>query len=643
MAQSMELADKISGKKRHLSGRLSSILLHNSPSVAVKTFKSPDKNSSFLLSQLMSSPTTPSSSRKTPRKSSSTTPAKSITESPSMNTRSKSPAVALGFARPKALFQESPLKHGPDSAKKSQRQIGSGKKSQSFGFSSAVPSSPVVVDTPKKVISPVIQSPSQNTRSKVTCTPTRQSVRAALFVKSPEAKSCKQIVCTSFEHGSLNSEGAQKSSRQLVRRKSIVVSDNAIIQDPEKEQVPTSSGKFVVEGCSNVSKAAGQQSEIKLQWDGKSNEVCGISFSSEQVRTLKTQASKAGVSKTPSPLTKKKKRKLSTPSPSEKQIRKTPSSLDKWPRKKRGSDLSSPKSVVYSKGTDSGSKSLKSLFKKVDEKEENMEVENETIFSDLSQDVKSSQESTSSILPRKRSLHLSPENISTIFSPSKRRRILDNQHIDENSEVNTLLCRGQGKSSMAKLQGKENPRLSYCLHSRILSRKASEASGASEGFPTGSQSSWNVNSQQSLGSLSQTSWGTDDYLSSTNDDVFVNLSQNKLEEEEMDARSDSPVFGSSRKKKLEMKPDNTDGSVSKDSLSKMESVVEKASSSGTKYSPNVSAKSLMHLMNSPLLKSPVSRKGAQSLTSPKLDKDSLNVRRKKMSDKSSRRSLNLHK
>lgn len=100
----VDLGDRIAGRTRDNSGTLNSIL--KKPPCQSALFKSPDRNSSFLLSQLMGSPTPHKRGSKTPGKG---TPKKVTAESPSMNTRSRSPSVSKGF--PKALFQELSLIH----------------------------------------------------------------------------------------------------------------------------------------------------------------------------------------------------------------------------------------------------------------------------------------------------------------------------------------------------------------------------------------------------------------------------------------------------------------------------------------------------------------------------------------------------
>ncbi|KAK3098359.1 hypothetical protein FSP39_018754 [Pinctada imbricata] len=620
LAHSLQIADKISGRKRQLSGRLSSILLHNSPAVSKVELKSPDKNSSFLLSQLMGSPTTPNS-RKTPKKARGTTPAKLVGESPSMHTRSKSPA-AFSVGKPKALFQDSPMKQFKEPEEKSHRAVGgSAKKSQVFGFPSI--SSPQTV-TPRKTLVPDLQSPSQNTRSKVSSTPTRQSVRAALFCKSPELKYSNHKI----EKG--NIESPSRSNKQpFTKRKSAVVSDEAILKDQDSEFY-----SFQLINPSEENHAlVSEQENTQVSWLNEKGEECRISFTEAQNPPLV----KGNTPKTPSSMKGKKTR--------------TPTSLDKWPRIKS----------VRNSSEKSKSNLSKSLFRNVaDESSININSQNNNIFSELSQNQNSSQLSQDSVcsVSKKRGLQLSPESNLTSFSPSKRQKCSDSGYPSSSDSRASMVCD----------QSKVNTRLSYCLHSRILSRKMSSIA-SSEGFSTvnsqniGSQpsvSTLSQTSQPSIGSLSQTSWRSEDCFSATNDEVFINNSQfdqtNNSQSDQIDnvqadendkfftERSESPIFGSSRKRKYIASPENNvtenNTEVTNPAQDDVINSTSKVSPSSRKFSPNVSAKSLMHLMNSPLLKSPHDL--GRKLSNP-ISPDNLNIRRRRISGRSSRRSLNLQK
>lgn len=144
-------------------------------------FKSPDKNSSFLLSQLGASP---SPAKVTPRKITKT-PIK-VLDSPCHNTRSKvCKSPSDGLQRYPVSGRKSPSSH----------YIQRSHCIQTLAAESRGSTGPLMSETTPKKSSAVssvpfgLDSPSQNTRQKVAQTPTRRSVRAVLFSKSPEAKS----------------------------------------------------------------------------------------------------------------------------------------------------------------------------------------------------------------------------------------------------------------------------------------------------------------------------------------------------------------------------------------------------------------------------------------------------------------------
>jgi hypothetical protein len=254
-------------------------------------------------------------------------------------------------------------------------------------------------------------------------------------------------------------------------------------------------------------------------------------------------------------------------------------------------------------------------------------------------------------LSRKRNLIPSPEKC--ISSPNKRQRI--------------------------SLKGDdiESPKMelpvSFSLHSHILTRNFSNSSEgvlSSQGFDTSFMNS--QGSAYSKDILSVTSTESMDYFSVSNDEVFLSpskrtrtssqLSQSqdigvehaKLVDlsENSNIRSDLPVFGSSKENKSNLqnrlKSQETDNlQYNEETVSTIKSPCTKivqsddgstiVSPSTRKYSPSVSAKSLCHLISSPILNSPAMKESKED-GSPKIDQDSLNIRRKKMSGRI-RRSL----
>jgi hypothetical protein len=525
----IDSVENIADRTRHNSGKLNSIL--RKPPSQSSILKSPDRNSSFLLSQLKGSPTPQKAGFKTPGK---VTPRKVVTESPSTNTRSKSPFVSKGF--PKALFQESPSCRG--------------RRSKIVRHSPKLPSSGGKEDgrnsqfskTPKKSTCELVTgSHSQNTRSKSLTTPTRKSVRAILFGKSPEAKA--------GEEKKLRKDQKTPSKSSLRARRSIlsntpVKGEKAINADESAGTEKNLTGK-VADDEGNAGDTAKTSVNDGLKDDNKSPDKSG----------------------TPSPKIQRKIR--------------TPSSLNHWQRRKRGRDesMQSPK-----------------LLTRIDTKEtqnrcsREIEVDNDIIFASLSQEE-------GHVSCRKRGLNIM-EDESVIFSPNKRKRTV--QHSDQGTF-----------------------RTSYTLINKIThennSLLNSFASGNSEGFDT-----TDLTDSQCSYRMSQASTSSVDF-SVNNDEVFwlQNQSQDKGAVSEHDTNTantcTSPVFQSGKKTR-------------KMKLSDVEGNSGQKASPEKKYSPNVSARSLLHLMHSPLLNSDKVEK------SPKVNKNAAIVGQQRPR---SRRSLNL--
>lgn len=499
-----DLGDRIAGRTRDNTGTLNSIL--KKPQCQSALFKSPDRNSSFLLSQLMGSPTPHKRGSKTPGKG---TPQKVIAESPSMNTRSRSPSVSKGF--PKALFQESPscrkshskiVRHSP----KQKEYVGKDEE-KAVSFS----------NTPRKSSGVLVaESPSQNTRSKSLVTPTRKSVRAILFGKSPEGKP---------------GEESRTPSKSTPRARRLILS-----KTPVKGQ-----------------KSAQQNTDEGDQLAEKLNDE-------EKDVSRAAAKSAAVVDETQDVNSKKSPEKCKTPSPKIQRKIRTPSSLNHWQRRKRGRDESLVSPKVLAKRFRASQDSQESVSSELNNCE--LEGDNNMIFASLSQD-------NGQINKKKRALDIT-EDSSLIFSPSKRKRTM------KHSEQRVL-------------------RTSYCLHNRISSERlismGSFASGTSEGFDTtdlqaSQSSSLGFHSQTSR--LSQASTSSVE-LSNTNDDVFLSQIQDQGTKEP--GVGDSPAFGLGKNTRKQEVSATESGSSSG----------QKVSPTGRKYSPNVTAKSLMHLMNSPLL------------------------------------------
>lgn len=545
LTQYFQLADRIAGRKRQASGsddNKPAKLLKLEPS---SQFKSPDKNSSFLLSQLVASP---SPAKTTPRKR-NMTPQK-LLGSPSQYTRSKlgmSPSIDLyrspsrrqKIASPAPHVMESPItrRHSP--------RILVADSDVKDG-----PKSPVA--TPEK--SPVcgvvpfgLDSPSQNTRQKISQTPTRRSVRAALFAKSP---------ATSRRESPFRGTA---SPRTLLQKFGSPLKNAQELGNNTKcstGQVDGTNLKLSSSHIDNVN----DQNEIHGQTirplRGKvAQQVCFNNFETEQMsdhpQTVKT--------------------------PPGKKMTKTPDSFDKWHRRKPRMSQNSPSTNKIA-----------------------METKIDKIHGirDIVNDNKVNMDDSLSARNRgmsrnKRSLVLSPDK--TLNPSNKRRRTL--------------------KSEL--------------------------------GFSTGSQG-FDVSSFDELSQMSTAS--SLDYFSSTNDDVFLSQNNELMDfestenenrssgclknnsilknkafdrlqiqsdnvpvlESSQPERSDSPIFGCSKAIRTRNRSGNFEilNTVSNVGSFQCGASIEQNSpkpvrhSPGTKkFSPNVSAKSLMHLIQSPLLKS----------------------------------------
>ncbi|KAJ8304455.1 hypothetical protein KUTeg_018038 [Tegillarca granosa] len=698
LTKSFQLADRIAGRQRNTSGNKSLSSLSQS---LLSQFKSPDKNSSFLLSQLMGSPTPP---KNTPRKNQGTplkvaeSPSVSMPESPGFSLLRLRDSPALNTRRNKMgnLFDgngdrecsgkgtKTPRKPelsvsknlflSPEQTSRSElspnrnsvhKKIDNSTPSKTKSVSKNLFLSPSqntrskVMSTPTKsslfdnmdtlnsnnerntpiktesqVSKNLYLSPSQNTRSKVTSTPTRSSVRAILFMKSPEPKMPSQPL----EDTSTATYFDRKNSPVI--KKSNIVNDSEAIMNTNKVKSVTPSN-FENEGL------------IKCSWVDKDGSIKTISVKGDKMPDVSKSMSFDSTNKTPSP---RKRVKLDASSPCSQNNSpcqthvKTPTSLNHWPRRKHvnlGNTNDSKLGAVACSVNSTEDRDRVSW--EISRKQYNTEQNEETFGSLQASDLDVTQ---TRMLSRKRSLALSPESVS---SPSKRKR----SHLLQ---------------SVVNEEQKHLP-LSYCLHSRIMSRQSSVFSDtefSSQGFDTSLFHS-SQNSTDSLGiSLSQKSTGSTDYFSLSNDEVFLSQAgdQNQRGKILKDlqtvsspnaGRSGSPVFGSGRKIKkhptarfsmgqafevgpedVEMVSMETNSNTSENREASNQT--QKFSPSGRKYSPNVSAKSLIHLMNSPLLKSPMCGGeiiGKTDANSPRIDQDSLNVRRKKMQGKTSRRSLKL--
>ena len=610
----------------------------------------------------------PQSIRKTPGKKIS-----QCRQSPSQNTPSKT--QSKGLSSQKSLFKEK-------SPKRSIKKLSFTPVKNSSSQDTVIPDSPclntrshtpskiLILNTPSKspsVNTSLLLSPSQSTRSKVTATPTRHSVKAKLFFKSPEQK--------------LNSNTQAK-----------IASPNKTMQRKRSLNLDE---KDVLENKTLILKVQNQTASKTCL--ANQNEVENVKYEGSYQQTEKT------------------------PSPTKKLIIKTPNSIDSWPRKKKWTKIkygsntkkrSNDQECVEEDGSVRGSNVSSSDDEFAVRINDQIDLD-ERLEPDIDKNIEvSSSDKNVPNKPRissKRSLTLSPDEKIHESSP-KRRRCLplsnvnragnngrslpvdevksgsnDNNIVPKLSRKRNLILSPEkcisspNKRQRISLKGDdiESPKMelpvSFSLHSHILTRNFSNSSEgvlSSQGFDTSFMNS--QGSAYSKDILSVTSTESMDYFSVSNDEVFLSpskrtrtssqLSQSqdigvehaKLVDlsENSNIRSDLPVFGSSKENKSNLqnrlKSQETDNlQYNEETVSTIKSPCTKivqsddgstiVSPSTRKYSPSVSAKSLCHLISSPILNSPAMKESKED-GSPKIDQDSLNIRRKKMSGRI-RRSL----
>ena len=604
------------------------------------------------------------------------TPGKKITQcrqSPSQNTRSKTPSK--GLSSHKSLFKEKSPKRSIKKlsftpVKNSSSQDTIIPDSPCLNTRSHTPSKILILNTPSKspsVNTSLLLSPSQSTRSKVTATPTRHSVKAKLFFKSPEQK--------------LNSNTQAK-----------IASPNKTMQGKGSLNLDE---KDILENKTLILKV--QNHTASKACLANQNEVENVKYEGSYQQTEKT------------------------PSPTKKLIIKTPNSIDSWPRKKKWTKIkygsntkkrSNDQECVEEDGSVLGSNVSSSDDEFAVRINDQIDLD-ERLEPDINKNIEvSPSDKNVPNKPRissKRGLTLSPDEKIHQSSP-KRRRCLplsndnkagnnvrslpvdevksgsnDNNIVPKLSRKRNLILSPEksisspNKRQRISLKGDdiESPKMelpvSLSLHSHILTRNFSNSSEgvlSSQGFDTSFMNS--QGSTYSKDILSVTSIESMDYFSVSNDEVFLSpskrirtssqLSQSQdigVEHAKLvdlsknsNIRSDSPVFGSSKKNKSNLqnrlKSQETDyHQYNEETVSTIKSpcttIVQSddgstiVSPSTRKYSPSVSAKSLCHLISSPILNSPAMKESKED-GSPKIDQDSLNIRRKKMSGRI-RRSL----
>ncbi|KAK3608162.1 hypothetical protein CHS0354_034121 [Potamilus streckersoni] len=639
-----QLADRIAGRQRHSPGGKNSKILLSLNNLS--EVSPAGKSSSFLFSQLASSPT--------PQK---TTPGKCMV-TPCKASPGESRTRTKLLVQPKQLF--SPL-----SRRMSPRFLvpDSGTKSHQLASPQKTPVKSPICGS----ISMGLDSPSQNTRSKLT-TPTRKSVRAALFAQSP-AKPVTRLTSPGKLKNLKDSHEIPKHT-EVSQRCSITPQKRRDSNQSCRQSLDLS--HFEVSGieCKDLNNYAGLDTS-------KNNSSTGISFD-DHIRSLRTPSSKV-------------KTKV-----------KTPESFDKWPKIKPrynqspSSQLKSKRQLMNSQAnvliSPKQKKDLETSFK-LEANGENFKNQlQEPIFLSPrslkahTTDIQGRDTCTAEVSLRNEYqtdsnvplTHL--ESILLPSSPLRRKRVLDMSPCKDGSPM---------KRRCRKLVGR-------CLDS--WQSNVSQASNSSSGmkskgfdisdtFTQGSTSSqtasldyFSSQNEMFLPSDIQTEVGTPCFVMTEADmdterpdrpsaqvgeTNWISSAKNTEDHE----RSSSPVFDLHRrvtyKKSLNHSCSDTipgvkdipsdDGISSESTLctssvgmiqdknlnpSYSPTVSTTTSPSESKYSPGVSAKSLMHLINSPLVKSP-SENGDGVHT----DTNSPGVRRSSrnysQSQKRSRRSLQL--
>ncbi|XP_052797062.1 treslin-like [Mya arenaria] len=584
LSQYFQLADKIAGRQRQKSGpqslatnKLSKLLSFDSS----VEFKSPDKNSSFLLSQLVASP---SPAKATPRKVLTATPSKLLLESPARNTRSrgaspvvnlfKSPSTRTRHSSPegrselsnpewKQRIANSATNHLRSPRRQSPRVLVPDSDTKAVSKS---PQSTPVKSPACGVIMFGLDSPSQNTRQKSSQTPTRHSVRAALFSRSPAVNR------TQSPHRSA------ASPRVLF----------------DKTESPT---KIASCNISCLQKGFESQNLFNVVKKGSENLISSGNKNNKSMNLQKT------------------------PSPKVKKITKTPDSFDKWHRRKPRStqcspavQKSKPVSMTVLSQQDHGKNILSETISQKEIKHETRKkralIDSPSkLIPSPSKNLKGCENiepSLEVITRNKRSLMMSPGK--STESPSKRRRLTtDVQRLIRNDTLDSLGRGSQGFDTCENnLSQVSNTSMDYFSASNdevFLSQSSS--AGLSPNKKISAKSYDNNRSTRLFSKNSSLLSASQGMPSPRNKELQRLFSEGTLYSDVSDnERSESPIFSVRSRNKSGGKAlvsHDSDGFNTNDIVCSPKKV--NMSPGAKKYSPNVSAKSLMHLIQSPLLRS----------------------------------------
>ncbi|KAL5004697.1 hypothetical protein ScPMuIL_018153 [Solemya velum] len=678
-----KFADRIAGRNRSLPSEEHD-KLNQSYVDTPSQFESPNKFD-FLKSQLLG---TPSPGKRTPKKSPGTP--KCIPDSPSLNTRSKSPGRMLSSTRV-------PFKH---------RLFSSDNVHGNINTNESVfktPQKSPVRPKENKTQSLVMDSPCHNTRSRGAFTPTRESVCTALFLKSPG----KQLVQNSSTLSSLSESPVRKlkPSRNNFPLKNVshsgLCAKQANLDDNDTNSslnfAKSSLGSYVKDSESERhSDVSFSEDLINVAWYDPKGKVSSLA---KKNRTLSPSPVKQSSILSPRCLnryqtknsfalldTLSPKKKLSakrclsglsqsltspsigmkqhfnnesvekTPSP-EKKLVKTPDSFDRWHRRKRkyeNMNISPNEKTENLQVTESPPSRCNSIGTRGQ-----VIGNNKTIMLNIDCNVNNLDSPSQS---RKRTFDSSQEE-GDVSSPSKKRRVLKSKDLFQRISSRSVVRSNDGIESSLDLGNASQ---------KSDSIEFSQKSAYSSDYFSPSNDEVFISSQHSdFRDMLASTTTTEQQHDTLSCHIFCSPKSNKL------SKQDSPVFKETRQKcvnekktvkKCTFSDTGQDQLTDCSSPNKMFSPKAKAeyktspifsptrsrshnsvkyspstestvSPSVRKYSPVVTAKSLMHLMNSPLIHSDsISDTKDGDSPSPSIVRDSVRVRKTKGH---SRRSLNM--
>lgn len=597
LTQYFQLADRIAGRQRQPSGSNSNKPVKLLSFDAAVQFKSPDKNTSFLLSQLVASP---SPAKFTPKKNTNT-PNKLVC-SPSHNTRSKlgtSPVVDL-FKSPRSRCRVA-----SSAAHLLQSPISRRNSPQVLAAEYGVKLGPVSTETtPEKspfcgIVTLGLDSPSQNTRQRTSQTPTRKSVRAALFAKSPASnRNQSPYRGTASPRTLLDRFGspAKQVPLKVFNVKSPMPKSSFNCKNHDTSSIVTHANNSLFKRISP------QKKPLSMITALPSAHISWIDSCHSQLPSLSNKLS-AEHKTLPGP---------KTPSPHGKKVTKTPDSFDKWHRRKPRLSQNSPcrnknqtdyEIQVINQHTENdyvnvNQSKATSFVKNLNQSDDCANAMNVEIGSPKMKNR------FKGILKKKRSLIQSPDQ--TVESPCKRRRMTGNDSVGAGSH---------GNNSTIFIMGSQGFDISGSCNE--LSQVSNASSVANDDVFMSQDTEVMDYENIETGSMSKKRLlHTFIERSSPRNKAVERLFSADIPNELHSDQSESPVFGGSNNRwtnrsrtvsgdvTSQSVVDNNQGNVLSGADSGRASPAHIVKSPTKKFSPNVSAKSLMHLIQSPLVLSP---------------------------------------